>query len=60
MSVCRVLHHIVTEITLYHSLATMTLNTIVAIDIIATFATQLVALLTALIVMWRKERLWGL
>jgi hypothetical protein len=41
--------------TLYHSLATMTLNTIVA-----TFATQLVALLTSLIVMWRKERLWGL
>jgi hypothetical protein len=37
----------------------MTLDTIVAFDIIFAFVISLVSLLTALPLMWRKEHLWN-
>jgi hypothetical protein len=42
-----------------HIVATMTLYTSVASDIIVSFVIPLVALLTSSPVMWREEHLWN-
>jgi hypothetical protein len=53
------LSNIVIKMTLNHSVAAVTLDTIVPFDTGVAFDISLVALLTSSTVMWRKEHLWN-
>jgi hypothetical protein len=59
LSVYRVSHHIFTTVSLNHIVATITLDTIISLSVIIAFVIPLVALLTSLPAMWRKEHLWN-
>jgi hypothetical protein len=58
MSVCGIIHEIVTAMTLNHIVATLTLDIIVAYTIVA-FIIPLIALLTPSPVMRRKDHFWN-